>query len=355
VKGPRVLALVGDSEGCTLWRVWQPFSELSRRGYAAWWRYKDDAELGAPEWPYLAATRLEAVILPRLSWHDQIDAHHFAESVRGAGLRIIYDLDDDLLSPQIEARLQATTQRERSSGQLEQDRRDRIAAIRLCDGVTCSSDYLADLVRQYVDVPVEVIPNALDIAWFKRVLRGASRVVPPLTIGWAGGSRSLDDFTPVVDAWANVARRRPDVRFVIQGFVSPELAAAVPSERLTVLPWMSAAEYPSGLKNIDIACCSVAASHFNRCKTPIKLWEFTLAGAVSVVSPTLYGPVASPHEDALIAETATEWTDALLELIDDCELRRRLWRNQRRRVATEYALDKHVLEWPEAWTRLLAN
>ena len=348
-----MLALVGDSEGCTLWRVWQPFTELQRRGYAAWWRSKDDPELGAPEWPYLAATRLEAVILPRLSWRAQIDAHRFVDSVHNTGLAVIYDLDDDLLSPQIEARLQMTTQRDRAPRQLEQDRRDRITAIRLCDGVTTSSDYLADLVRQYVDVPVEVVPNAIDVAWFRRVLRGSQRSVPPLTIGWAGGSRSSDDFLNVVDAWHNIAIRRPEVRFVIQGFLSPELAAAVPADRLTVLPWMSAAEYPSGLKNIDIACCSVAASHFNRCKTPIKLWEFTLAGAVSVVSPTLYGPVASPCEDALVAETAAEWEAALIQLVDDCVLRRRLWRNQRRRVAAEHTLAHHWQRWPIAWQQIL--
>jgi len=349
IKGPRVLALVGDSEGCTLWRVWQPFTELQRRGYAAWWRYKDDAELGAPEWPYLAATRLEAVILPRLSWRDQTDARRFVDSVHDAGLAVIYDLDDDLLSPQIRDRLHTTTQRERSCEKLEQDRRDRIAAIRLCDGVTTSNEYLAELVRQYVEVPVEVVPNAVDVAWFRRVLRGSSRSVPPLTIGWAGGSRAPDDFTPVVDAWANVARRRPDVRFVIQGFLLPELAAAVPQDRLTVLPWMSAATYPRGLKNIDIACCCVAASHFNRCKTPIKLWEYTLAGAVSVVSPTLY----AAGQDALVAETAAEWEAALLRLIDDCELRRRLWKAQRRRVASEHTLAHNYHRWPIAWQQIL--
>ncbi|HYW90769.1 MAG TPA: hypothetical protein VFB50_23570, partial [Chloroflexota bacterium] len=323
MKGPRVLALVGDSEGCTLWRVWQPFTELQRRGYAAWWRSKDDPELGAPEWPYLAATRLEAVILPRLSWYDQTDARRFVDSVHGAGLAVIYDLDDDLLSPQIEARLQMTTQRDRAPRQLEQDRRDRITAIRLCDGVTTSSDYLADLVRQYVDVPVDVVPNAIDSVWFRRVLRGAPRIVRKnLTIGWAGGSRLADDFEPVAEAWHNIAKARPDVHFVVQGFLPEILTDAVPPRRLHQVPWLSIEEYPRAMRSVDIACCCVAPTHFNRCKTPIKLWEFTLAGAVSVVSPTLYGPVASPHEDALIAETATEWTDALLELIDDCELRR---------------------------------
>jgi len=353
IKGPRVLALTGEEDGCTLWRVWSPYAELARQGYAAWWRNKDDPELGTAEWAYLAATRLEAVVLPRLSWQDHQVARRFVRSMHQSGLAVIYDLDDDLLSPQIEARLHATTQQTKTFEQLEQDRRDRLVAIRLCDGVTTSSEYLAELVRHYVDVPVYVVPNAIDVRWFRRVLRSGPRVVPSLSIGWAGGSRFFQDLEPLAEAWHNVARERPDVNFVVQGFVTPELTEAVPAERLYVLPWMHAWDYPIGLKNVDIACCSVAPTHFNRCKTPIKLWEFALAGAVSVVSPTLYGNVATDGVDALVAETATDWKAALLRLVDNAEMRRRLSKAQRRRVVTEHALEQHAPEWPRAWTEIL--
>jgi len=353
IKGPRVLALTGEEDGCTLWRVWQPYAELARQGYAAWWRDKDDPQLATAEWAYLAATRLEAIVLPRLSWADHQAARTFVRTMHQSGLAVIYDVDDDLLSPQIEARLHATTQRTKSFEQLEQDRRDRLVAIRLCDGVTTSSEYLAEVIRHYVEVPVIVVPNAIDVRWFRRVLRSAPRAVPPLSIGWAGGSRFVADLEPIAEAWQHVARQRPDINFVVQGFLTPELTQAVPADRLYVLPWMRAADYPLGLQNVDIACCTVAATHFNRCKTPIKLWEFTLAGAVSVVSPTLYGPVASSGTDALVAETAADWEAALLRLIDDAALRRRLWRAQRWRVVCEHALAHHAHEWPRAWSTIL--
>jgi len=51
--------------------------------------------------------------------------------------------------------------------------------------------------------------------------------------------------------------------------------------------------------------------------------------------------------------TAAEWTTALLRLIDDCALRRRLWRAQRRRVATEHDLVHQARAWPRAWTEIL--
>jgi len=355
IKGPRVLALTGDESGPTLWRVWGPYTELQKRGYGAWFRHKDDPEMDAPEWPYLAATRLEAVVIPRFYWRDHVSSRQWISTLHKAGLAVIYDLDDDVLSPQIGARQQATTEQHKSLAELEQDRRDRIAALRLCDGVTTSNDILAAVIRQYTGAPVIVVPNAIDAAWFRRTMHGSPRIEKHLTIGWAGGSRYVEDLAPVAEAWHNVAKARPDVHFVVQGFLPELLTDAVPARRMHRVPWLSIEEYPRAMRNVDIACCSVAANHFNRCKTPIKLWEFTLAGAVSVVSPTLYGAVASPEEDVLLAETAAEWEAALLRLIDDCELRRRLWRAQRRRIASEHALAQNWQRWPIAWQQILEH
>ena len=355
MKGPRVLALFGDENGCTLWRVWQPYAELQRRGYGAWFRHKDDPQTYAPEFPYLAATRLDAVIIPRLYWRERVPAQRWVQSLHNAGLAVIYELDDDVLTPQIGARQHATTEPDRSIEDLEQDRRDRIAALRLSDGVTVTSPQLAAVVRQYVapHTPVLTLPNRLDVQWFRSCVRRVRRTVAPLTLGWAGGARHQEDLEPVAEAWHNIARRYPDVRFVVQGFLSSVLTSAVPTERCHTLPWFPVAEYPQALKNIDIACASVADNHFNRCKTPIKLWEYTLGGAVSVVSPTLYGAVVQDGVDGLAAETAAEWEAALARLIESCQLRRTLWRAQRRRIAQDHSLERHVLEWPKAWQHII--
>jgi len=355
LNGPRVLALTGDESGPTLWRVWQPYTELQRRGYGAWFRHKDDPDMDAPEWPYLAATRLEAIVIPRFFWREHVTSRRWVNTLHKAGLAVIYDLDDDTLTPQIGARQHATTEKDKPLAELEQDRRDRIAALRLCDGVTTSNPDLRAVIHQYVDVPVLEVPNRIDAAWFRRAVHGVRRVVDPLTIGWAGGARYDEDLEPLAAAWHNVAKRYPALKFVVQGHLAPVLVQAVPADQIVCLPWMSVAEYPRGLRNIDIGCASVAPNHFNRCKTPIKLFEFTLAGAVSVVSPTLYGSVVQPGVDALIAETAAEWEAALVRLVDDADLRKRLWRAQRKRVATEHSLANHVLDWPRAWTEILEH
>jgi glycosyltransferase involved in cell wall biosynthesis len=357
VKGPRVLALTGQESGCVLWRVWQPYTELQRQGYGAWFRDKDDPEMHSPEWAYLAATRLEAVVLPRFSWdaRNQAVARRWVRAMHNAGLAVIYEVDDDVFTPQIGARQHATTEAHKTLEQLEQDRRGRIAAIRLCDGLTVSTEQLAAVVTQYVapDIPVMVVPNAIDVAWFSRTIRGAQRQTPRLSVGWAGGSRYAEDLAPIAEAWSAIAQRFSHVHFVVQGHASEVLELAVPRDRLHVTPWLSVTEYPRALRNIDIGCASVAPNHFNRCKTPIKVWEYTLAGAVTVSSPTLYEQAVTDEQDGLIAETATEWETALARLIEDGELRKRLRRAQRRRIAEHHTLARHAHEWPKAWRQII--
>jgi glycosyltransferase involved in cell wall biosynthesis len=351
LNSPRVLALVGDENGPAMWRTWQPMKLLQEQGHVTEWDYLDRA---SEVFPLVARGVFEAVILPRLSWSSENYAisRNWIDSLHRAGVCTIYEVDDDIFSPQIAARQHATTERDKSLEQLEAERRDRIVALRLCDGVTVSSERLARVVRQYVDVdvPVCVVPNSIDIRWWRSTVRGVRRSIPPLTIGWAGGNRYSEDFSELAQAWGAIARRYPDVRFVVQGYQGKVLEEHVPAERFQALPWLPLDKYPQALLNIDIGCANVVDNHFNRCKTPIKLWEYTLSGAVSVVSPALYGPVTTDGEDGLVAETAAEWESALARLIEDAALRKRLWRAQRRRVAEHHALAKNALRWLEAWS-----
>jgi glycosyltransferase involved in cell wall biosynthesis len=354
MNGPRVLAITGRETGCTLWRTFFPFAELQRRGYFVHWKNKDDPECDDPRFPILMASRFEAIILPRMAWPGNTGERFFS-AMRKFGVAVIYEVDDDAFSPGIVPRQYATHEEERAKGlaQLEQDRLDRIACMQQCDGVTVTTRRLKTVVQQYTSKPVEVVPNAIDTRWFRSLVRTAKRVVPPLTIGWAGGARFTEDLIPVAEAWGRIARKRPDVTFVVQGHTSPVLLEAVSEDRLKVLPWLPIESYPQGLVNVDIACCAVAPKMFNTAKTPIKLWEFTLAGAACVVSPTLYGSVTTDGEDALVAETADEWEAALMRLASDAGLRRRLQRAQRRRVAAHHSLERNWQRWPEAWARII--
>jgi glycosyltransferase involved in cell wall biosynthesis len=330
--------------------VWQPFEELERRGYIAEWCHKDQSDKVLP---LVAQGRYDAVITPRIVWPIDKVGEKWINAIHKAGLAWIYEADDDFYSPRIVDRQMRVFESEAAKGrdQLEWERLERIRLLPLCDGVTVSSPRLATVVRRYAPahIPVYTVPNAIDVRWFKEVLRGVNRVVPPLTVGWAGGTREDADILPLAAAWSIIAKKYPEVRFVIQGHIPKPLYEAVPEDRRHALRWLPLQEYPRAMLNIDIACCSVAPLMFNTAKTCIKWYEFTLARAACVVSPTLYGREVTDGVDALVAETPQEWAEQIGRLIENETLRRSVRRAARRKVVSEHSLQNNWFRWLDAW------
>lgn len=350
---PRVLAITGDETGCSLWRIWQPFAELERRGYIADWCHRDDSEKVLP---LLAAGRYDLIVTPRIVWPTDGVGDKWIRTIHKAGLAWVYEVDDDVYSPGIVDRQVSLFESERKKGrpQLEWERNERIRLLEQCDGVSVSTLRLSTIVNQYCpDVTAAVIPNSIDARWFRATLRGCERVAPPLTIGWAGGTRQDVDLVPLAAAWGEIARRYPKVNFVMQGHIPGVLFDAVPAERRYSLPWLPLEEYPRALLNIDIGCCIVAPTLFNTSKSCIKWYEMTLAGAPCVVSPTVYGREVVDGEDALVAESVEDWVAALSRLVESADLRRHIHRNARRTVMTEHSLEANWWRWPAAWSDIL--
>jgi glycosyltransferase involved in cell wall biosynthesis len=348
-RAPSMLALVGDMSGPTLWRVLQPFTALEKRGYPAAWDMNDAHGIGE------VAAAYDGVVLARLGWqpeHRPI-AEGWFRAMRRARKLVVMEADDDVFSPEIDRRTVALGWTDgKTPERLEAARLLRIWTLRQCDGVTVSTRRLATVVRGLTDRPVVVVPNAIDLGWFRRVLRAQPRQVPSPTIGWAGGKRPDEDLAPMAEAWGRVARRCPSVRFVVGGYLPPVVATAVPEDRLVVVPWLPLERYPAGLRDVDVACCSVADTPFNRCKSPIKAYEAAVAGAAVVATPTLYGALIEHGATGYLAETADDWEAALVEMVERPALRSIMARRLLRVVERHHTLDGQLWRWPAAWAQI---
>lgn len=352
LTGPSMLALVSDESGPTLWRVFQPVTALQQRGYPCGWERKDARAIGA------IAPLFDGFILPRMSWrpNERYLAVHWFDMLRRAGRFVVYDADDDIFNPDLNARTVALGFAEgRSADQLEAERAERIWAMQQADGVTVSTQRLATVVRSLTDRPVIVVPNAIDIPWFRRVLAGRARQVPAPTIGWAGGKRPDDDLKAMATAWTRIADRFEPVTFVVQGHVPPVVVNAVPADRLVVIPWLPLHVYPAGLVDVDIACCSVADERFNHSKSPIKAYEAAVAGAAVVATPTVYGRTIEHGRTGYLAVTADEWEAALASLVESYAHRRMIARRLLRHVERKCSLVENFWRWPAAWGRIAAD
>jgi len=351
--GPSILALVGrEATGSDLWRAWQPIGRLAEAGYPARWAYKDADTV--PRY----ALEFDAYLLPRVSWpaeHRRVAEAWFKMS-RDAGKIVVYDCDDDIFTArETERRVELNWTDGKSFDELEAERAERIWAMQQCDGVTVTTQRLATVVRQFTEKTVIVVPNAIDLKWFSSIVRHSKRQVPGLTIGWAGGRRHDRDVEVMAEAWGRIARRYPDVSFVVMGHQPEVIREHVPAERLVMLPWMRPHEYPIGIRQTDIGCCAVAPTPFNRCKSNIKAMEYAAAGAAVVASPTLYSSIVEHGHSGFICETAGEWEAALAQLVESHATRQMMATRLLRTVQKRHSLAGNLWQWPAAWTAIAAS
>jgi glycosyltransferase involved in cell wall biosynthesis len=341
-----MLALIGDMHGPSLWRVLWPITALEASGYRCGWDQHRNrlAEALLPAF--------DGVILPRMSWKAEYRrlADGWISRLKADGKLVVFDADDDVFTRAYIAHERAVYPDDpRTVEQLAAERDDRIWTLGQCDGVTVSTQRLATIVRSFTDRPVIVVPNALDVPWFRSVFRAATRQISGVTIGWAGGRRPDDDLAAMAEAWGRIAERYPAVTFVVAGYQPAVIARCVPSERLVRLPWLPLEQYPAGLAEIDIACCSVADTPFNRAKSPIKAYEAAIAGAAVVATPTVYGALLEHRRTGYLAETVDQWTDALAVLVEQHATRRMIARRLLHHVERSCSLRANLWRWPSAW------
>lgn len=355
-----VLHLVprGETEACSFWRVWRPCTLLERGGYPAYWDYiKNDKVSDVLE-------RFGAVVNQRVGWHDPNDGPAFVRAFNDAGIAVWCEHDDDVWHNRTDQLSESEMGFEDGTELTPAQNAQSVACY---NGALVSTERLRTILGTVApDLPVEVVGNYIDLEYWADLdnwerlpeLRGV------VTVGWFGGKRRDADIAPLAAAWAEVARARPAVRFVVQGYVPEILRAAVPDGRFYALPWLPVVPraddparvwYGVGLLNIDVACCSVADTLFNRAKTPIKIWEATLAGAAVCASPVLYGPYIDNGVDGYVCDTTGAWVSRITSLIDNAGRRRRLNAAMRERIAARYSLADNVWRWPAAWSRLHAE
>lgn len=337
-----------------------PCRELSRRGYVADWCFVKDV---GQMLPTIAAGRYDTLVLPRLGFDNAEAQAQFFSSFRRASLAVVYEIDDDVFSPWIVQRQRGTVERDKSPEQLEHQRQMALAMIRAVDGVTVTTPRLAAVASAYTDRPVCVVPNAIDTNYWRQETARAVRRWHALTIGWIGGRRPGDDLRTVAEAWTRISDKHKRIEFVCTETARHIFSEYVPKARLHVLPWAGVdwtttpdgrilPPYVHGMTNVDIGCAAVSPRIFNLMKTPIKVWEYTLAGAAVVATPTLYGTAIAHGEDGLLAESVDEWEAALERLVTDPPYRERLQKAQRRRVERDHALHSNWQHWLLAWAHI---
>lgn len=207
---------------------------------------------------------------------------------------------------------------------------DRLA--RNCDGIICGNRWLADYFSKH-NGSIHVIPTAVDTrVWVPRATypQDGRRV-----LGWIGTQSNLRYLYGIERALARVLECIPDLDVMVISDKAPAFEH-LPSTRVTYRPWQEVREV-ADVQAMTVGLMPLEDGPWARGKCSFKMLQYMACGVPAVVSPVGMNTEVAAHGGALLARTEDDWADALLMLLKDDDLWRRLSLQARAVVQKHYA------------------
>jgi len=254
------------------------------------------------------------------------EAHPFGPPLLEAALsrtraRLVYDFDDALWlhNPSAANRLARIFKQPNKTRRL----------VRMADSVIAGNPFLAESARGWGGAPT-VIPTPIDTERYRPRPRPSGG--PPV-IGWVGTPSSARYLRPVAGALARVAAERDIVVRLIGG------SHPLPGVPVEQRPWSLEREVED-LAELDIGLMPMEDEPWARGKCGFKIIQYFGVGVPAVASPIgVNSDLVRDGETGFAPRTHDEWVRALLELIDNAELRRAMGMRGRELVESRYSLE----------------
>lgn len=196
--------------------------------------------------------------------------------------------------------------------------------------VIVGNEYLATRARDAGACRVEILPTVVDIT------RYASEEFvnnPILTIGWIGSPSTAKFLHQVAPALREVSAIRN-----IQVMAIGANAEQVSDLPIVALPWTEATEVKN-IQHFDIGIMPLPDAPFERGKCGYKLIQYMACGKPVIASPVgVNCKIVDVGVDGFLATTQSDWFAALIKLVDNSGLRKKMGAAGRQKVETEYSL-----------------
>lgn len=257
------------------------------------------------------------------------------------GIKVIFEVDDYLHA------IRKTAGHDFQSHFGKKDIAALELNMRVCDGVICSTEYIARRYRKF-NPNVWVCENGLDMGRYR--LTRPPR--PTVTIGWAGATGHATSVMPWVKAVGNVMLTRPQTCFVTIGQNFADSLEGVFPGRTISIPWTMVETYPAAMTLMDIALAPAGKGNFFRGKSDLRFVEAGALGIPIVADPDVY-PHINHGVNGFHASTPQEAGELVRELVDDDAMRVRVGEAARTYVAENRDMTIACRQWESAFRRLL--
>ena len=289
--------------GVTFTRITGPLGKLREQGHFIDWMPYSYAREAARQ----GKSKIGQYDLYIFQRAGDIDGRllYLIDQFHSAGKRLVWETDDDYTN-EFRDVLKA----------------DAISVAAACDCVTVSTQSLREQMIKHMGEPhppVYLLQNCIDIDFWATSVARLDRRVPSPSIGLVGTPTHYDDWIIVKDVLYRISDERPEVHFVVGGFL-PHYLQDLPN--LTYLEPVIYEHYPGMVCNIDIGLAPLDPDdQFNWSKSAIKAMEYWSVGAAVVASDAKPYQRVYGKDRMFLARTEDDWYEHITALLDDQMLR----------------------------------
>jgi len=269
------------------------------------------------------------------------------KSMHDMGLKVIYDLDDDLWG------IPGSSPAKRI---FEPVKEGFGRCMEFCDAITVSTEPLRTAVRTAEPQltkrkEIFVVPNGIDFDYMREPL--LPKPEGTVTVGWGGSNTHAGDIGVAWQVLPELLHQLPQMRLEFVGMNPPK--KIIGHERVRMREFCPVGEYMSRYPawGWDITLAPLDNVRFNRSKSGLKALEAAAIGAVCLMSPV------KPYEDIcnlstetkwLLCRSPQQWRDKIKALVEDESLRKQMAEALRKVVAENFAQDKLMPKWHDVFS-----
>lgn len=234
-----------------------------------------------------------------------------------------------------------------------------LEAILEADLVTVPTRFLREIIYP-LNNHIAVLPNYFDDSiWQFRKVPFEESSNNYTIIGFMGTNSHQPDLEPLIPVLLEILHvfsQKTQLHF--WGIEPPAILRNFP--HVQHFPWYSYnyRDFAQYFQNqiADIFIAPLNNNLFNRCKSPLKFFEYSALGAPSIFSALEpYIDIIENGKNGFLAYTLEDWRTCLTKLIDSPNLRRQLAENAQATIQKKWLLSKNAHLWKRTYEKIISK
>lgn len=266
------------------------------------------------------------------------------EAMQANGVKVLFEIDDYLHG------IKEVASHHFAKGFTSEHLRRIEQAMVACDGLIASTPYIKKKYKKF-QPNAFLCKNGIDMKRYAFEIPERETV----NIGWAGATGHLEAVQPWFAITGAVMRGRPETCFISIGEgYALAFQKELGEDRAIAVPWAAIEQYPAAMTMFDIALAPGGQGGWWRGKSDLRWLEASSLGIPVIANSTIY-PEVHNGQTGMTATSQQQVAEALLALIDDPEMRKRIGSQAREYVREHRAIEVAVKQWERAFETVLSQ